>query len=109
MLARAGAPEVGILLDTYHVWDDPDVLPWIAANAGRIAGVHVSDWPSLDRTDRVLPGEGISRTRELVEALAAAGWDGALDVEIFSTPELFWGLPVDEAARRAYGAAAGLR
>ena len=38
-----------------------------------------------------------------------AGWDGALDVEIFSTPELFWGLPVDEAARRAYAAAAALR
>ena len=35
----------------------------------------------------------------------AAGWDGALDVEIFSTPELFWGLPVDEAARRAHDAA----
>ena len=109
ILSRAATPEIGILLDTYHVWDDPDVLPWIAANAERVAGVHVSDWPSLDRTDRVLPGEGISRTRELVEALAAAGWDGALDVEIFSTPELFWGLPVDEAARRAYAAAAALR
>ena len=75
----------------------------------RSSGVHVSDWPSLDRTDRVLPGEGISQTRELVQALPAAGWDGALDVEIFSTPELFWGLPLDEAARRAHSAAAALR
>ena len=96
------APELGILLDTYHVWDDPER----AALDRRpmpptIVGVHVGDWPALDRTDRVLPGEGISRTRELVAALVAAGWDGALDVEIFSTPELFWGLPVDEAARRA--------
>ena len=41
-----------------------------------------------------------------MEALAAAGWDGALDVEIFSTPELFWGLPVDEAARARVRAAA---
>ena len=109
VLARADAPEIGILFDTYHLWDDPNVLAWIAANADRVAGVHVSDWPSLDRTDRVLPGEGISRTRELVDALAAAGWDGALDVEIFSTPELFWGLPLKEAARRAYAAAATLR
>jgi sugar phosphate isomerase/epimerase len=108
VLARAGAPEIGILFDTYHLWDDPDVLSWIAANGERVAGVHVSDWPSLDRTDRVLPGEGISRTRELVDALAAAGWDGALDVEIFSTAERFWGLPVDEAARRARHAAAAL-
>ena len=109
VLARVGAPELGILFDTYHLWDDPGVLDWLAGNADRVAGVHVSDWPSLERTDRVLPGEGISRTRELVDALAAGGWDGALDVEIFSTPELFWGLPTPEAARRAYVAAASLR
>ena len=40
--------------------------------------------------------------------LAVVG-SGALDVEIFSTPELFWGLPAPEAARRAYTAAASLR
>ena len=27
-----------------------------------------------------------------------------MDVEIFSTPDGFWSLPVDEAARRAYAA-----
>jgi len=108
VLAEADAPAVGILFDTYHLWDDPDVLPWIAANADRIVGVHVADWPSRDRGDRVLPGEGICRVRELVAALAAAGWDGALDVEIFSTPERFWGLPVDEAARQAHAAAVAL-
>lgn len=108
VLQTADATEIGILFDTYHLWDDPNVLAWIAANGGRVVGVHVSDWPSRDRTDRVLPGEGISQTRELVDALAAAGWDGALDVEIFSTPELFWGLPLEEAARRAHGAAAAL-
>ena len=109
LLASVGAPEIGVLFDTFHLWDDPDVFQWIAANASSVVGVHVSDWPSLDRTDRVLPGEGISQTRELVQALHAAGWDGALDVEIFSTPELFWGLPLDEAARRAHSAAAALR
>ncbi len=109
VLAAADSPEeIGILFDAYHLWDDPAVLPWIAGNARRIVGVHIGDWPSLDRTDRVLPGEGISRTGELVAALTAAGWSGALDIEIFSTPELFWGLPVDEAARRAYTAVAEL-
>jgi sugar phosphate isomerase/epimerase len=108
VLAVAGAPQVGILFDTYHVWDDPEVLPWIEANISRIVGVHISDWPALDRTDRALPTEGISHTLELVAALVLAGWDGALDVEIFSTQELFWGLPADEAARRAYAAAAPL-
>jgi len=108
ILARVGAPAIGILFDTYHVWDDPDVLPWIAANASRVVGVHVADWPTPDRGDRALPGEGICGVRELVAALAAAGWDGALDVEIFSTPELFWSLTADEAARRAHAAAVAL-
>ncbi len=35
-------------------------------------------------------------------------WEGTLDVEIFSTPDGFWALPVDEAARRAYAAVAAL-
>jgi sugar phosphate isomerase/epimerase len=108
VLAEAGTPDVGILLDVYHVWPDPDVLTWIGANRHRIAGVHLSDWPSLDRTDRVLPGQGISGTGALVEALVAAGWDGTLDVEIFSTADAFWALPVDEAARQAYAAVAAL-
>jgi len=108
VLAAVNAPEIGVLLDTYHVWDDPTVLSWIAANPERVAGVHVCDWPSRDRTDRVLPGHGISQTGVIIAALAAAGWDGALDVEIFSTPELFWGLPVDEAARLAYAAISAL-
>jgi sugar phosphate isomerase/epimerase len=108
VLAAVDASNVGVLLDTYHVWDDPTVLSWIAANADRIAGVHVCDWPARDRIDRVLPGDGISQTGVIIAALAAAGWDGTLDVEIFSTPELFWGLPVDEAARAAYAAISAL-
>jgi sugar phosphate isomerase/epimerase len=43
-----------------------------------------------------------------VRALREAGWDGYVDVEIFSTPERFWGLPVDEAARLAFAAASRL-
>ena len=39
---RPGHPRVGILFDTYHLWDDPEVLPWIAANVGRIVGVHIA-------------------------------------------------------------------
>lgn len=108
ILAEAGTGEIGILLDAYHVWDDPDVRSWIGANVGRIAGVHVGDWPALDRTDRVLPGRGVSNTRDFVDALRAAGWDGTLDVEIFSTAAGFWALPVEDAAREAYAAVAAL-
>ena len=107
LLQEAGLDDVGILLDLFHVWDDPDVWDAIGRIAYRITGVHVADWPAdPSRTDRELPGLGISQTTELVAALALSGFAGSLDVEIFGDPERFWGLPVDEAARQAYAAAA---
>jgi 4-hydroxyphenylpyruvate dioxygenase len=107
LLEEAGLPDVGIMVDTYNLWHErPEA---IAAIADRVTGVHVADEPpDLARTDRVLPGEGGARSAEHIRALAAAGWDGFADVEIFSTPERFWSLPVAEAARQAYASASAL-
>lgn len=108
VLDEAGLPDVGIMADTYNLWHDaPEAL---AAVHDRVTGLHVADEPAEPgRTDRVLPGEGGHRCAEHVRALATAGWDGYLDVEVFSTPELFWALPADEAARRAHAAVTSLR
>ena len=109
LLHEAGLDDVSLLLDVFHVWDDPALWDLIARASYRIAGVHVSDWPlEAGRTDRVLPGEGIGRTKEIVDALALSGWDGSLDVEIFSEPDRFWAHPVDEAARLAFAAVSAL-
>jgi len=109
LLEAAGLHDAGLMFDLYHVRDDPAVWDTIARATYRIHGVHVADWPAEPgRTDRVLPGEGVSGTKELVDALDLSGFSGCLDVEIFSEPDRFWGLPVDEAARRAYAAAAAL-
>jgi sugar phosphate isomerase/epimerase len=107
LLDDAGLGDVGIMADTYNLWHEAPAT--LAAVAPRVTGLHVADEPvDPDRTDRVLPGEGGTRSAEHVEALRAAGWDGFLDVEIFSTPDGFWALPASEAARRAYAAAAAL-
>jgi sugar phosphate isomerase/epimerase len=107
LLADAERDDVGLMADTYNLWHEPPAA--LAAVADRVTGVHVADEPpDPGRTDRVLPGEGGSRTAEHVAALRAAGWDGYLDVEIFSTPDAFWALTPDEAARRALAAAARL-
>ncbi len=111
LLDDAGLPDVGVLLDLYHVGDTPTIEQDLREHAGRVTGLHVADWHADGRAERALPGAGGPRTRELVAALAAAGWDGWLDVEIFGVPdapESFWALPVDEAARRAYDAALGV-
>ncbi|MGH3136532.1 MAG: sugar phosphate isomerase/epimerase family protein [Gaiellaceae bacterium] len=107
LLDEAGLGEVGIMADTYNLWgEQPEAL---AAAVDRVTGLHVADVrPEPDRTDRVLPGEGGIRSAEHVAALRAAGWDGYLDVEIFSTPDGFWALPAEEAARRAFAAVSRL-
>ena len=104
LLDEAGLDDVGIMADTYNLAaEDPGD---IAAVAPRLTGLHVADVPP-DETPgvRALPGEGAA---EIVRALRAVGWDGTLDVEIFSTPDAFWALPVDEAARRAHAAVSTL-
>lgn len=108
LLKDADVPELGIMADTYNLWNESP--PDLAAIAKRVTGLHVADVPKEPgRTDRVLPGEGGPQSAALASALINAGWRGIIDVEIFSTPDRFWGLPVDEAAMRAHAADAALR
>lgn len=107
LLAEAGLPDVGLMVDLWHLWDTPEIERHLTEQVGRITGVHVSDWFGDGRGDRALPGEGVSRTAELISVLRGAGWRGPWDVEIFgdpTRPDSLWSLDVDEAARRAYAA-----
>ena len=107
LLDEAGLDDVGVMADTYNLWHEQPAA--LAAVADRVTGLHVADEPSEPgRTDRVLPGEGGTRSAEHVAALRAAGWDGYLDVEIFSTPDGFWALPLAEAAHQAFSAVSRL-
>ena len=111
LLDEADLPQVGLMVDLWHLWDTPDVERQLRDNIDRIAGVHLSDWFAEERPDRALPGQGICRLKDLVAVLADAGWSGSWDVEIFgdpANPDSFWSLPVDEAARLAYGAVTGV-
>ena len=107
LLDEVGLDEVGIMADTYNLWEEtPEAL---VAVARRVTGLHVADVPAdPGRTDRALPGDGGRRSADLVRALTGTGWDGFLDVEMFSTPDHFWSLPVDEAAALAYVSASAL-
>ena len=105
LLDDAGLPEVGVMVDLWHVGDTPDIERHLAENVDRITGVHVAEHFAGGRGDRDLPGE---RCAELMRVLRDAGWRGAWDVEIFGDAERedsLWSLNVDEAAQRAYAAA----
>jgi sugar phosphate isomerase/epimerase len=105
LLARAGADDMGVLVDTWHLWNSPTLLADLRADVGRIAGVHVADWrdPTRNTSDRAFPGEGVAGLPAILRALDDAGYTGWYDVEIFSDAEedSLWALPADEAARRA--------
>jgi sugar phosphate isomerase/epimerase len=106
LLDLAGADDVGIMADTFNLChESTDAVVRVAP---RLTGLHVADeLPEPVPGVRALPERG-GRSAELVAALRAAGWDGIVDVEIFSTPDAFWALPVDEAARRAFAAASAI-
>ena len=86
--ALGGGPEIGIALDTYNVWWDPELESQIERAAGRIAAYHVSDWlpDTRDlRFDRGMPGDGVIDFRRFAERVTAAGYRGRHEVEILSS------------------------
>ncbi|MCW2945243.1 MAG: xylose isomerase [Actinoallomurus sp.] len=82
------AKTVGVVVDTFHLWWDPDVLPQIARAAGRIASFQVCDFlvplPADPLLGRGMMGDGVIDFRPLYEAVNAAGYDGDIEVEIFN-------------------------
>jgi sugar phosphate isomerase/epimerase len=84
LIDEAGA-EVGLMFDTWNVWNEPPAE--IEAHRDRIRGVHLADWrePTRNTNDRVLPGDGVVDFGPILEALR---WDGFYDLEIFSDAEL---------------------
>jgi len=96
-------PWLGVGIDTYHVWWDPVLAAQIvrAGAARRIHGFHVSDWlnPSCDvLNDRGMMGDGVIDIRAIRGAVEAAGYQGFIEVEIFSADN-WWKRPIDETLR----------
>jgi sugar phosphate isomerase/epimerase len=102
LLDEAGRPEVGLVFDTWHLWNASGLLDEVARHRDRIVALHVADWrdPTRNTNDRVLPGDGVIDFGSIFDAL---GWDGLYDLEIFSDPELegsLWLEDSRELARR---------
>lgn len=87
LLDEIAEPNARLLLDVYHLWDTEDLIGEIQRHAGRLVpSVHVCDWrdPTRNDFDRVLPGDGIIDLPDIFGALELAGYDGWMDLEIFS-------------------------
>ena len=105
VMATAGHPNCGLLLDTYHLQrsgarpaDLDDVAP------GEIAYVQFSDVPSSGlepgkALDRLPPGKGLVPFREIFRRLVDKGYRGAMSYE--APNPAAWARPAEEVAREA--------
>ncbi|KQS99035.1 xylose isomerase [Cellulomonas sp. Leaf395] len=94
------ADVVGVVVDTYHVWWDPDLQRQIAraGAAGRIANYQVCDWTLPLATDALLSrghvGDGYIDFATITRWVAQTGYAGDVEVEIFN--QSVWDTPGDE-------------
>ncbi|MEV8430267.1 sugar phosphate isomerase/epimerase family protein [Streptomyces chartreusis] len=87
---RFPAHQVGVTVDTYHIWWD-DTAPAQIARAGAGGRIHtfqLADWttplPEGVLNGRGQIGDGAIDMREWKGYVEAAGYDGAIEVELFN-------------------------
>jgi sugar phosphate isomerase/epimerase len=92
---------VGVVVDVFHLWWDPEVEREITRAGERILGFHVSDWlvplPDL-LLGRGVMGDGVIDIPGLREVVTKAGYRGPIEVEIFN--QALWDTDAEEAFRK---------
>ena len=100
LAAAHPAAAVGVVVDTFHVWWDPALREQIvrAGAEGRIASYQVCDFNLPIASDALLSrgfmGDGVIDFASIGAWVAEAGYNGVVEVEIFS--EDIWAQPFAE-------------
>ncbi len=87
MVESFNDPFVGVTVDVYHLWWDPELECQIRQAGRNILSFHICDWrtPTDDfLNDRGLMGEGCIDIRQIRGWVEEAGFRGCVEVEIFS-------------------------
>jgi len=104
LVRRIDHPALGICLDSWNVFQTPDLHDVIRACGERIFLVQVSDWRRpRSRADRVSLGDGSIDNAAIVRSAREAGYAGPYVVEIFSDeslPDSIWRSDLDAAIDR---------
>jgi sugar phosphate isomerase/epimerase len=92
-------PGVGVAVDVYHVWWDPQLKQQIErAGDKRLLAYHICDWlvPTVDLLhDRGMMGDGVIDLPLIRSWMGEAGYRGFHEVEIFSARN-WWKRDPDE-------------
>ncbi|MEM1330147.1 MAG: sugar phosphate isomerase/epimerase family protein [Planctomycetota bacterium] len=86
---RVEHPLVGVAVDVYHVWWDPELEEEISklGDSGRLLAFHICDWRVETRhllTDRAIPGDGCIDIATIKRWMTNAGFCGPTEIEVFS-------------------------
>ncbi|MEO3885703.1 sugar phosphate isomerase/epimerase family protein [Nonomuraea sp. B5E05] len=90
--------QVGVVVDTFHVWWDPRLFEDIARAGRRIVSYQVCDYlhplPADVLLGRGMMGDGVIGFPPITRAVLAAGYTGDVEVEIFNAD--IWAADPDE-------------
>ena len=95
-------PTVGVVVDTFHVWWDPQLAEQVRRAGPRIAAYQVCDWitplPADALLARGMMGDGHIDFAAVTRLVGEAGYAGDIEVEIFN--QSIWDAdPLDVALR----------
>ena len=95
IIQAVNRPHVKLLLDTYHLGQEPGLVERIPQIVPQIALVQLGDAkrPPRGEQNRCRLGEGIVPLRPIVCALRSAGYDGFYDVELLGEDVEGWDYP----------------
>ncbi|MDX6444924.1 MAG: 2-keto-myo-inositol isomerase [Blastocatellia bacterium] len=108
IIQKVNRRNIGLVIDSFHFHTGGSTIKMIdALDPKRLFIFHINDAEDLppdQLTDahRLLPGLGILKLKEMIEAFKRIGYDGAASVEIFR-PE-YWERDPFELAREAKAA-----
>jgi len=93
---------VGIAVDVYHVWWDPDLDAEIRRAGDRILVFQVCDWlraTAAIRNDRGMMGDGVIDIAGIRRLVEESGYRGHYDVEVMSE-RTWWRRPAQEVVAK---------
>ena len=104
VMATAGHPRCGLLLDTYHLWRSGATVRDVEdVRRDEVVYVQFSDVPASvepgKATDRLPPGRGVVPFKEFFARVETAGYRGFMSYE--APNPAAWARPADDVAREA--------
>lgn len=104
LIQHISHPALGICLDTWNVFQTPDLYEVIRRCKGRLFLVQVSDWHRpRSGADRISLGDGAIDNAAIVRTVLETGYSGPYVLEIFSgesLPDSIWRADLDAVLQK---------